>query len=59
MLSLVRNFKGFMIKNNWFLRGQKSIFSQILKDTYFRNVTWKFHRQISKIVDRSLKLSEL
>ena len=39
--------------------GQKSIFLHILKDTYFRNVTWKFHRQIPEIVDESLKLNEL
>ena len=39
-----------------FLRGQnivtfmkKSIFLHISKNTYFKNVSWKFHREILKI----------
>ena len=31
----------------------------ISKDTYFRNVTLKFHKKIAKIVDSCLKVSEL
>ena len=57
---MVLNFKRFLIKNNLFLRGQKSIFfTHFERYIYFRNVTLKFHRQIPKIVNTSLKLSEL
>ena len=34
--------------------GGKMDFLYISKDTYFRNVTWKFYRKIPKIFDTSL-----
>ena len=51
--------KDFWLKTTIVFERTKIDFLHISKNTYFRNVTWRFYRQIPKTVDKSLRLNEL